>query len=182
MHAKAGRRFEQTIRRHSIVSSLLSCRYVDCATDYSADVASLSCQLVRTSMWESIANSFYFTETIISDHVSSVQRVNCRENIAATKGNYSAPQNIRTSKAKCASRLGPGMSISAVGGLRTCLHFPRFAGHFHLSTPTADTALLSSILTAAVTRALRSCITSVPRTTFDRRRRRLNVSENATKI
>jgi len=42
--------------------------------------------------------------------------------------------------------------------------------------------LLSSILTAAVTRALRSCITSVPRTTFDRRRRRLNGSENATKI
>ena len=57
-HSKASRRFEQTIRRHSIVSSLLSCRYVDCATDYSVDVASRSCQLVRTSTRESTSNSF----------------------------------------------------------------------------------------------------------------------------
>jgi len=48
----------------------------------------------------------------------------------------------------------------------TCLHlrlppFPRFAGHFHPLHP--DSALLSSILTAAVMHTLPSlCVTSVP--------------------
>jgi len=85
----------------------------------------------------------------MSDRVSNVLHVNCREDIAATKREIlSASEHQSHAPAISA----PGMSISGMGGLCTCLHFPQFAGHFQPVYP--DTAVLSSVLTAAVTRAL----------------------------
>ena len=79
-------------RRHvsGIVSSLLSCRYVDYATEYSVDVASQSCHStphmpagvdIQTVLREYSS----FTEIIISDRISSMQCANCRKDICAAK-------------------------------------------------------------------------------------------------
>ena len=63
----------------------------------------------------------------MSNRVSSVQRVNCREDIAAAKREIlSASEHQSHAPAVSA----PGMSIIGMGGLCTCLHFPQFAGHF----------------------------------------------------
>jgi len=123
-----------------------------------------------------------FTETIISDRVSSVQHVNCREDIAAAKQElFSTSEHwsqMRQSSWHPACRWRHGWlsgrrhwkGVKDTGGEVTsmCLHFrlppfPQFADHFHPLHP--DSAWLSSILTAAIMHALSSLrVTFVPST------------------
>ena len=95
-----------------------------------------SCQLVQHQivLWE-YSN---FTETIMSNRVSSEKRVNCREDIAAAKRENT--QRLGTSKS-CAGCLGTWHVNQW-----HVLHLPQFAGHFQPVHP--DTAVLSSVVTA----------------------------------
>ena len=68
--------------------SLLSRRYVNCAADYSAGVASRSCH-AGSHIYAGVSIKTFYVNTAASlkqlSRVSSVQRVNFREDIAAAK-------------------------------------------------------------------------------------------------
>ena len=100
-----------------IVSSLLNRRYVDCAADYSAGVASRSCHTgshihveVSIKMFSAYSS---FIEAIISLKKRSMWQLSRQQN-----GNYSAPQNIkvRSAPAACPSVSIGGVHSGDVGG------------------------------------------------------------------